>query len=125
MRAWGSNERELFSRSLLALAGVLRPDVLSLHAPDMTLRILVSGNGPADLLQKFLSRVLFESEMQDSVFPAMHIIECAPEEIDCELIGKAVDHFEEEMENARIVVTDMKRPSPSRWEAEFILKDHG
>lgn len=119
VRVWGGTERELFSRALLGLAAVMRPDLAS-GGKLVSLRLYAHGENLRALLQKFLSQVIFESEMHNAIFSAMNVIELTLEEIECELIGKGAEHFEEEV--IGIEPLRLERLDGGRWEAEFVLR---
>ena len=101
-RVWALTERELFSRALLALAAVFRPDAAHMAGEAVNVRAHVHGENFLDTLERFLSRVLFETEMHRAIFSAMHIIHLASDEIECELVGKKTNHLEEEIEELNV-----------------------
>lgn len=117
----GKNERELFSHALLGLAAFLRPDVAPTYRKRVKVRAHLHAPTLSLLLQKFLSHVLFENEMHDTVFSAMDIIVLSPEEIECELTGVLVDHTEEHIEDIVLGSKGIER-FPDHWEAECILE---
>lgn len=118
VRAWGKTERELFSHSLLGLAALLRPDIAP-KTKTARVRAHVHGGTLSDMLSKFLSHVLFENEMHNAVFSAFDVIHFSPNEIECELIGKEVDHLEEEISAISFIGKGVERVN-DRWEVEFV-----
>lgn len=119
VRAWGNTERELFSHSLLGIAAMIRPDV-SLKRKTVHVRAHIHGDGLSETLSNFLSHVLFENEMHNAVFSALDVIHFSPSEIECELIGKEVDHVEEEVSAISLVGKGVERRVSGRWEVEFV-----
>ena len=121
VRVWGSTERELFSRALLGLAAVLRPDIAPERGKTVRIRAHVHGKDLSDTLERFLAHVVFESDMHDAVFSAADFIVVSEKEVECELIGKEVEHKEEE-----IIHVFLDRPPAHgldrRWEAEFVCE---
>lgn len=118
VRVWAATERELFSHALLGLAAVIRPDV-SPKGHRISVRAHTHGDGISEMLLKFMEHVLFENEMHNAVFSGMEIIHFSPNEIECELIGKEVDHLEEEVGAISLVGKGVERVD-DRWEVEFV-----
>jgi|SRR3989338_3673482 len=118
LRVWGRDERELFSRALLGLAAVMRPDVAPSGGKTVKVRAHVRGNNWAETLLNFLKHTAFECEMQGAVFSAMDIIELGPNEIECELVGKAAERFEEEIDHIHFLSGGILK-TPERLEVEL------
>ncbi|MBI2096845.1 MAG: archease [Candidatus Sungbacteria bacterium] len=118
IRAWGTTERELFQRALLGLAVFVRPDVAPEKGRGVHIRAHIHGENFSDTLERFLSHVLYESEMHDAVFPAMHVIHLTSQEIECELVGKKIDHREEEAEGVKLTSGGIEKRD-GQWEVEF------
>ncbi len=118
LRVWGRDERELFSHALLGLAAVMRPDVAPLGGKTVKVRTHVRGENWLDTLIRFLQHAAFECEMHGAVFSAMDIIELGPHEIECELIGKAVERFEEEIDHIHGFGDGIQK-TPERLEVEL------
>jgi SHS2 domain-containing protein len=108
VRAWGKTENELFSHALLGLAALIRPDVAP-NTKTVTVRAHIHGDSFSDTLSKFLSHVLFENEMHQAVFSAMDVIILAPLEIECELVGREVEHYEEDIEGVTLLGNGITR----------------
>ncbi|MBI2054727.1 MAG: archease [Candidatus Sungbacteria bacterium] len=120
VRVWGSSERELFGNALLGLAALLRPDVAPENRKTVRVRAHTHGKNLSDLLGEFLDNVIFENEMHNAVFSAMDIIHFSDKEIECELIGKHIDHVEEEIHAVALVGSGIQRTKLHHWEAEFV-----
>ncbi|MBI4134715.1 MAG: archease [Candidatus Sungbacteria bacterium] len=116
VRAWGRNERELFQRALLGLSLVLRPDTGSKNEAKVSVLLRIQGEGLSDVLSRFLSAALFEADMRNAVFSALHIVHFSPEEIECELLGRTVEDFEETV--GACILHEVTR-TQNGWEAEF------
>lgn len=97
IRVWGKTERDFFSHALLGLAAVMRPDVALGGDKTVRIRAHVHGKDSADTLERFLAHVVFESDMHSAVFSAADFIVVSEHEVECELIGKLVEHKEEEV----------------------------
>ena len=102
LRVWGRDEKDLFSRALLGLAAVVRPDVSPPGGEETRIRVHVHGEDLGETLERFLSQVVFENEMHDAVFSAMDIIFFSHQEIECELIGRKIEHTEEHVLNLHV-----------------------
>ena len=118
LRVWGRDERELFSRALLGLAAVMRPDVAPSSGKAGRVRVHIRGDNWAETLLNFLRHAAFECEMQGAVFSAMDIIELGPNEIECELVGKTVERFEEEIDHIHCLSEGIRK-TPERLEVEL------
>jgi SHS2 domain-containing protein len=96
-RVWGKEEKDIFERALVALAAAHRPDVTPNNNKTVTIRIHIHASDPTNLLERFLSHVIYEGEMHSALFSAMHVARLTTNEIEAELIGKEIDHKEEEI----------------------------
>lgn len=117
IRAWGDTDRELFGHALAGLAAFLRPDA-AYRPKTMNVRAHVHGGTLSETLKNFLNLAVFESDMHGAVFPALDIIAFSNHEIECEMSGLAVEHFEEEVKEVvlpRSIYCDSRR-----YEVEFI-----
>ena len=121
VRVWGSTERELFSRALLGLAAVLRPDIAPQGGKTVRIRTHIHGKDLPDTLERFLAHVIFESDMHDAVFSAADFIVVSEKEVECELIGKEVEHKEEEVMHVFIARPGIRNAS-GQVEVEFICE---
>lgn len=119
MRIWGLSERELFQNALLGLAALIRPDVAPESRKTLRVRAHVHGKNLSELLEKFLDSVIFENEMHDAVFSGMDIVHFSDREIECELVGKHIDHTEEEIQGVKLAGERIQRLK-TQWEAEFV-----
>lgn len=117
VRAWGKTEQDLFSHALLGLAVLIRPEV-SPKGKTVHVRAHIHGDGLSETLSHFLTHVLFENEMHSAVFSALDSIHFSPNEIECELTGKEVDHVEEEISAISFIGEGAERVN-DRWEVEF------
>ena len=119
VRVWGSTERELFQNALLGLTALVRPDIVPEGRKTVRVRTHIHGTNLSDLLEKLLDHVIFENEMHNGVFSGMDIVHFSDKEIECELVGKHIDHVEEEMHGVAITGKGIQRLK-TRWEVEFV-----
>ncbi|MBI3627788.1 MAG: archease [Candidatus Sungbacteria bacterium] len=119
IRVIGETERELFQNALLGLAALVRPDVAPIQGTTVKVRAHVHGGTWTETLEKFLLHVIFENEMHNAVFSAMHIIHLSPQEIECELIGKTVEQVEEDILHVGIGAKGIERIG-DYLEVEFV-----
>lgn len=121
VRVWGKDARELFSRALLGLAAVSRPDIAPQGGKTVRIRAHVHGKDMADTLERFLAHIVFESDMHDAVFSAADFIVVSEKEVECELIGKTVEHKEEEI--VHVFITEPSAQAvDSRLEVKFVCE---
>lgn len=95
--------REIYDTALASLASFVRPDVSTIRGNLLPTRVHVRGKDFSETMENFLSRALFENDMQSAVFFASHIIHCSQQEIECELLGKRIDHWEEYPSTVRLL----------------------
>lgn len=93
----GTDEKDIFHRGLLALASIMRPDVSPEMNETVQVPVRLIADNQKELFEKFLAHVVFESDMHNAVFSGMNLVRLTKNEIECELIGKEVDHIEEEV----------------------------
>lgn len=116
VRAWGADEKELISKSLMGVAQAMRPG--SVSGKTVRCRVRVAGAVFSETLKKFLDTAAFEGEMKNAIFSAVDFVHVSPEEIEGELIGSRVTHREEELSHIEIVSVDRNARG---WEAESKL----
>lgn len=121
LKVYGKNYEELFQNAAFGLANVLYNKIeRKIKLARGHKKITARSIDAATLLADFLNQILAESNIEKKVFPRVKILKVSPREVEAQLFGVSVDHFDEDVKAVSYHNAEIRKTN-NGLEAEFVL----
>jgi SHS2 domain-containing protein len=118
IRAYGASLEELFNNILIAIAEAIKPEILD--SKFLAKEIKIQSPNLENLLIDFLSEVIYQSDLNDSVYTKAEFKKLTEKEIEGKIFGQKIRKVESEIKAVTWHDLEIKKEN-NLWQATIVF----
>lgn len=121
IRVVGETLSDLFSQALEGTASLLYRDYAARGESSVAVAVKVSSIDVNSLLVDFLSEALYQSDLHQSIFPAVKMRRFTNSELEADLLGKNIARFDRNIKAVTYHGVRILRNPDGLWQTDIIF----